>query len=141
MTGIENEKLVRRHIDGLNADTDFGWMDETLAPDCILHHPALPQPLQGVAPFKGFFQAVRGAFPDFHVALEDVVAAGDKIVVRGTCSGTFEGNFAGIAPTGKQTTWEAIGIYRIADGMIAEVWEQLDLLGAWQRLGVLPSMG
>ncbi len=141
MSVTENEALVQRYVEGICSHGDMGWADEVFAKECVLHNPAVPQPLQGIEALKGFIAAIYGAFPDFDVAQEDLVVTEDKVAFRSTISGTFRGDFAGIPPTGKQTTWEAMGIYRIADGKIAEVWESLDLLGAWQRLGVLPMPG
>jgi len=141
MSPTENEKLVRRYISKINALTGTEWVNQLASPDYVLHHPSLPGPLQGPVALQEFFQAIVAAFPDFHIEVEDMLAAGDKVVARGTCSGTFKGSFAGIDPTGKFATWGVMAIYRIVDGKIAEMWEQLDLLGAWQRLGVIPMMG
>jgi len=141
MSPAENERLVRQYMCKVNNQGSTGGAELLCSPDYLLHNPALPGPLQEPVALKGFWQAIFAAFPDFHFEAEDIIAAGDKVVVRGTCSGTFKGNFSGIEPTGKHTTWEAIAIYRIADGKFTEMWEQLDLLGAWQRLGVLPMPG
>jgi predicted ester cyclase len=58
-----------------------------------------------------------------------------RLVVRGT----HQGDFQGIAPTGKQVTIPAIRIYRVADGKMAELWVEFDALGLLQQLGAVPT--
>ncbi len=72
---------------------------------------------------------------------EDMIAEGDKVVVRSTFRGTHKGDLMGIPPTGKQVTMPLILIYRIADDKIVEHWMQADALGLLQQLGVIPPMG
>jgi len=72
---------------------------------------------------------------------EDMIAEGDKVVLRSTFRGTHKGDLMGIAPTGKQVTMPLILIYRIADDKIVEHWMQADALGLLQQLGVIPPMG
>jgi predicted ester cyclase len=62
------------------------------------------------------------AFPDTQFAIDDLIAEGDKVVVRYTYWGTHTGEFIGIAPSGKKLTATAIAIYRIVDGKIKEQW-------------------
>ncbi len=140
MSDKKLKALINRYVeDGCNSG-NLDVMDDVFARDCTLFHPAVPEPMQGVEALKGFMSAVLNAFPDFHVRVDEQFVSGDKVVNRGTVSGTFEHDFAGIPATGKHTEWTVIAIYRIADGRVVEMWEELDLLGAWQRLGVLPPM-
>jgi predicted ester cyclase len=53
--------------------------------------------------------------------------------------GTHEGEFRGIAPTGKQITVTGIGIFRFSDGKVVESWDNFDQLGMMQQLGVVSS--
>jgi len=83
----------------------------------------------------------HAGLPDVEVVSEDVIAEGDKAVVRWTGRGTHQGVLLGIPPTGKQVTWTGMTIYRIADGKIVEERGEEDALGFLQQLGVVPSMG
>src|SRR5262249_59810614 len=74
-------------------------------------------------------QAMRGAFPDFRLTIEDQIAEGDKVVTRVTFSGTHSGEFRGIAPTGKQVKYSGIAIDRIVDGKVVEMWHVAETLG------------
>ena len=78
--------------------------------------------------------------PDLQYTVEDVIAEGDKGVVRWTCVSTHTGELWGIAPTGKRLTTSGIDIFRIEDGKIVE-WEGLWDSGAYlSQLGAIPQM-
>jgi predicted ester cyclase len=81
------------------------------------------------------------AFPDLHIMVEDMIAEGDKVVVRMTMHGTQRGAFGSIPPTGKQVMVSTIDIVRIVGGQIAEEWGIDDRLGMLQQLGLVPAMG
>lgn len=81
---------------------------------------------------------MRSAFPDGRHTFEDIIAQGDKVVTRGTFSGTHQGELMGILPTGKQVTFSVVHIDRLVDGKIVEHWGQGDTLAMMQQLGVVP---
>jgi steroid delta-isomerase-like uncharacterized protein len=98
--------------------------------------------VSGVEDLKQFFVMLRSGFPDFQGIIEDLFAAeGDKVVLRFTFRGTHQGEFMGIAPTGKQVIMPGIDIFRIADGKLVELWNQEDMLGMMQQLGAIPEPG
>lgn len=80
------------------------------------------------------FASLRAAFPGLHYTVEDMVAEGDKVVVRFTSRGTHHGAFRGIPPTGKAIAYTGILIWRFVEGKIAEHWAVPDLLGLLQQL-------
>ncbi len=84
-------------------------------------------------------RAVRSAFPDLRLTIEDQIAEGDKVITRVTFRGTHRGEFRGIAPTGKQVEYSGIAIDRIANGKIVEMWHLSDGLGLLQQIGAAPS--
>jgi predicted ester cyclase len=63
------------------------------------------------------------------------------VVNRTTFSGTHQGEFQGIAPTGKRITITSISVSRITNGKVVEDWTVLDMLGMLQQLGVVPTPG
>jgi predicted ester cyclase len=79
--------------------------------------------------------------PDLQVTIEELVAEGDKVAVRRSYAGTHREELLGIPPTGKQVRISGISIFRLAEAMIAEHWEQLDRLALMQQLGALPTPG
>ena len=76
------------------------------------------------------------AFPDLTLTVEDIIAEGDKVVVRFIGRGTHKGDLGGIPATGAKTEAGAIEIFHIVDGKIVEVWEISDRLGILQQLGM-----
>jgi predicted ester cyclase len=86
----------------------------------------------------------RTAFPDYQFTIDDLIAEGDKVVVRGTVRATHRdefpvGELKGIAPTGKRLEWTEAWIHRFEAGKPAESWSIIDGVSRLQQLGVLPS--
>jgi predicted ester cyclase len=81
-----------------------------------------------------------GAFSDLRMDLEDVLPSGDKVVARVRCTGTHDGDFMGMPPTGKSVDFQAIDIVRFGDdGLAHEHWGVLDALAMMQQLGAVPE--
>ena len=79
----------------------------------------------------------RNAFPDLAITEEDLIAEDDKVVMRQVTTGTHQGDFMGIAATGKKVEMHDIHIVRLADDKIVEHWGVEDNLGMMQQLGVV----
>jgi hypothetical protein len=71
--------------------------------------------------------------------IDEMIAEGDRVMVRWTFRGTHQGNYMGIPPTHQPLTFSGIYIFRIVDGRIIEVWNLWDQVGEWQQLGILPE--
>ena len=76
------------------------------------------------------------AFPELKHEIIDAVAEADKVVLNMIESGTHEGDFMGIAPTGKTAKWPALAIYRFSNSIVEEVWVEMDILGIQQQLDI-----
>jgi steroid delta-isomerase-like uncharacterized protein len=143
MSAEESKALVRRLVDEVWNKGDLAVFDELYAPDFLFHDPGLPH-VRTREEDKHWIAGILRAFPDFHITIDDVVAEGDQVAVRLTARGTNTGDMA--APrshpaTGKQVTITGIAIARIADGQFAEIWHQVDWLGMFQQLGLIPAPG
>lgn len=138
-----NTTLVRRFVDDLWNAANLAVADEIFAADCMphtLHHNTVDfGGRYGPKHIKLIVAAWRAAFPDWHIAVTDMVAGDDKVmlVTRGT--GTHLGELMGIPPTGRHVTFTGMRIFRIAEGKIAEYWVLWDWVGLWQQLGTIPS--
>ena len=133
----ENKALVQGAIEEMNK-ANWAIVKELLAPDFIWHSLNDPNPLTR----DELVQAVRmfyAIFPDGRYTIEDIIAEGDKVVTRLIFRGTHKGEFEGLPATGKEMARTSIVIFRIADGKIAEVWEEYDALGFMRQLGAIPS--
>ncbi len=135
----QNKAFVRRLIDEVIGKGNFALVDELVAADYVGHTP-FPETNTREG-HKQFFAALRQAFPDLQITVEDQLAEGDKVVTRWTARGTHKGEFAGIPPTGKRAVMTGIDIDRIANGKLAECWSNTDHLGLMQQLGVIPTPG
>jgi predicted ester cyclase len=134
----QNKALIRRIIEAVNRD-DLALVDDLFAADYVDH--SRPDQPPGPAGPKQFFALARAAFPDLTATIDELIAEGDTVVVRGTIRGTHRGDFLGIAPTGKPVTLSLIDINRIRGGRLAERWAVQDDLGLLQQLGVIPAPG
>src|SRR5205814_1904127 len=107
-------------------------LDQMVVQDYNEHDP-LPGQGEGLTGLKTRVRMLRDAFgPKF--TIEDIIAEGDKVVVRWTSSGTHKGVFMGMPPNGKSYTIAGIDIYRIEGGRLAEHWHVIDLLSQLQQL-------
>jgi len=120
MSVEENKALVRRLFDAWNTG-NMDLIDGLVVPDYVDNDALTGQP-QGLGGYKQIGAYLLSVFPDMKMTIDDLIAEGDKVVVRSTFSGTHRGEFMGIAPTGKNVTTRAINIYRIADGKFVEEW-------------------
>ena len=98
----------------------------------------MPTEATGAQKLKEIFATLHRAYPDLHVAVEDVIAEGDRVVARNTVTGTHRGDYMGIPRTGKSVTYNEIFVFRVADGLIAETWGVVDVLSQMRQLGAIP---
>jgi steroid delta-isomerase-like uncharacterized protein len=107
--------------------------------DSTYHLPLVGE-LKGEALVQ-FFDALFTAFPDLERKAEDQMTDGmQHVVTRWTMTGTHQGEFLGIAPTGKRISITGISIHRISNGRIVQEWHEWDSLGLMQQLGVVPTI-
>ncbi len=135
-----NKALVLRYYEELWNKWDAALADELIAAD-ISFRGSLGFAVQGLTSFKEYMAMVRGAFPDFHNAVEELVAEGDQVVARMTYSGSHRGELYGLAPTGKRVSYSGIAIFRIKAGKIAAGWVMGDALGLMKQLGAMHAPG
>lgn len=117
---------------------NFDIFDEVVAPDAVDHDPA---PGQGRGPdgFRSFFSTMRSAFPDLSVEVDHMTATDDDVAIAYRISGTHNGEFQGIAPTGNRIEARGCQIARFEDGKLVERWGSSDELGLMSQLGVTPT--
>ena len=136
-----NEALVSRIADDIWNRGDLDVCDEVMAAGAKYHGPHMPNGEGDRESWKQAIGMYRAAFPDSHVTFEAFHPFEEGIVGRWSATATHNGSLPGLEPTGKKISIGGIIIYRIADGKIVESWEQLDMLGMWQQLGVVTLTG
>jgi len=134
----ENKAIARRVQEEAFNQGNLAVIDELVSADYVDHDlpPGFPPGREG---FKQMVAMYRAAFPDVQMTIDDVVAEGDKVVMRWTAKGTHQGELMGIPPTNKQVTVTGVDINRLAGGKLAEHWGHFDQMGMMQQLGVIPS--
>jgi steroid delta-isomerase-like uncharacterized protein len=113
-------------------------IDEIVADDLRFHAP-LPMGATGIQALKQVYTLLLGAFPDLRVSVEDMIAEGDKLVIRNTVTGTHLGDFRGLPATGKAVRYAEMFVFRFADGRVAEIWGVVDALTQLRQLGAIPA--
>ena len=127
----ENKTIVRKMIDAYNKH-DLDWFDEFIAPNYFDHSNQV-----GIEGVKQLFNMGFKGFSDWHEAIDDIVAQGDKVWLRLTYTGTHTGEFFGLAPTGNKVTMTAVAIYRIVNGKLVEGWFINDGLDMFKQIGAI----
>ena len=134
----ENKATFRKLIEEGFVQGNTAVVDELVGANIIDHSP-MPGQGPGSEGLKDALTMFRGAFPDLQVTIEDMIAEGEKVVVRVTMRGTHQGEFMGIPATNKKIEIGEMHIVRFAGGKMVEHWGQEDSLGMMQQLGVIPT--
>jgi len=138
MSSEENKAIVRKMIQAIDKQ-NLASLDELMAPDFILHMHA--RQAQGWEVNKQVIEDEIKAFPDLHVAIEDVIAEEDKVFVRLHETATHTGKYRGLAPTGNKLSYMVAAIWRIAEEKIVEGWIIYDQMDFLIQLGVIEWKG
>jgi steroid delta-isomerase-like uncharacterized protein len=139
MSTEQNKALARQMMEEVFNQGNLSRVDEFLAPDFVEREelpPGVPPGREGV---KQLTAMLHSAFPDFKVTIDDLVAEGDKVVIRQTWTGTHRGEFMGIPPTGRSVSFQVIDMIRIAGGKCVEHWGLMDSMSLMQQLGAIPA--
>jgi steroid delta-isomerase-like uncharacterized protein len=125
----QNKAIVRGYLEDISNQGKLEQVDRYFAADVVFNGSRdLKQQLVRL-------QAIRRAFPDHHLVIEDQVAEGDKVVTRVSFRGTHLGPFNGIAATGKTVTYAGTAIDRLQDGKVVEMWHIANTLALLQQIG------
>jgi steroid delta-isomerase-like uncharacterized protein len=141
MSVEENKAVLRREVEELyNHTGNLDVVEQIFSPDYLSHEPTSGE-VRGIEGARQFAATFRKAFPDLENTIEDMIAEGDKVVMRFRGSGTHEGETTEAfgPPTGKRMEITGITIKRFASGKIVEAWTNFDALGMMQQLGVIAT--
>lgn len=116
-------------------DGDLDLVDQLYAPDFVWHLVGMGEDVVGTAAFKELVMSFRTAFPDFNVTFDEVFAAGDRMVIRWTMTGTNTGALGEMPPSGQPVRLQGVAISRAVDGKTVEVWQHYNQLSMFQQMG------
>lgn len=136
----KNMDVAREFVDKVFNNGDTAFASQHTAANFVEHNPT---PGQGPGA-EGFNKGVvefRNGFPDLHITIDDMMAKGDKVIIRSTMTGTNKGAMMGMPATNKPVKVEGIDIIRIVDGKQTEHWGQYDAMAMMTQMGMMPPMG
>ncbi len=134
-TAKQNMQVVGAFAEAVFGRKDFSVLPSLMREDYIQHNPLVQQGRSG---FQSFFEATFKAIPDWSYRPKQIVADGDRVWIYGTYSGTHSGGpWQGIPASGREFAIDAVDIFRLQDGQLAEHWDVMDVYGLFKQLGVL----
>ena len=136
MSKESNIKTQKKFGEAVNTG-NFQVMYDLVAEANVDHDPA-PGQVAGPEGYIAFFKMMRTAFPDFKLEVEQLVADEDNVSFAYTATGTHQGEFMGIAPTGQSVKFRGMQISKFKDGKMVERWGSSDELGLLKQLGIEP---
>ena len=123
----ENKELVRRFADERMNNGNLDIHDEMLAPGL------------DTEAWKEWIRYLGAAFGNIRYTILDMIAENDKVVLHWRFSATHQGDFLGVAATGKQVTIQGLALFRVMDSKIAEDTSYWDNLSILEQLGAAPA--
>ena len=137
-----NKARFRRIEDAVNTgdvEVISKTIDELVAPDVLIHMPLAVEAPRPHEAFRQLWAMLLRGLPDLHLQIEDLIAEGDKVVMRASVTGTHQGEYMGVQPTGKSIKYNEIFIWRLVGGRITEMWGVVDVFSQMKQLGVIPA--
>ena len=136
MADTEQNKAVVRECYVAASRGDAARLAEILDPDFVIH---TPEDHRGADGLLAMVAPIKEGLPDLRVTIDAQFGDGDYVTTRFTAQGTHDGNLFGTPPTGRNVELSGITVSRCVDGRIAEEWELVDALGAFQQIGAMPA--
>lgn len=133
----DNKTLNHQWIKAFN-DRDWTAEQGIRTPDFRAILSGAPGPLDNQS-WSGFMAAFTTAFPDSKITIDACIAEDDTVATRWTLTGTHQGTFQGIPPTGHTIRFNGIEYNRVVDGRFAEHWSMFDNIALLQQIGAMPA--
>jgi steroid delta-isomerase-like uncharacterized protein len=130
----DNAQIARQAIEEMNGQGKLELIEKFYDPSYRGHETLTPE--VGREQLRKNIQMYRTAFPDLSLKVDEIAAAGEKVLLRWTARGTHKGPFLGAPGTGKPVKTQGITVYTFRNGKIVEEWTQWDALGVLRELGI-----
>lgn len=135
-----NKAVVRRFVVEVVDEGHLELLDEIVSPGYVDRSPD-PGQAPGREGLRHALIALRRAFPDFRSSIDEMIAEGEKVAYAAVSRATHQGEFHGIAATGRAVEIEEMHIVRVVDGRIVEHRALYDTVGMMRQLGALHDPG
>jgi len=134
MSDLEkNKEIVRTFVRDAFIGHDLSKLSQYMREDYIQHNPDCPP---GMAGFVEFFRQIFGAVPDFKYCIKQMIAEADLVWMYSGVSGTHtSGGWLDVPPSGNRLDFDAVDMFRIQDGKIAEHWDVADTFKLFSQIG------
>jgi predicted SnoaL-like aldol condensation-catalyzing enzyme len=130
----KNKMIIGAFAESVFVKKDLSAVDQYMRSGYIQHNPLVKQ---GASGFREFFSAWFASVPDWRYSLRKIVADESEVWVYGTYAGTLEKEWLGIAASGQKYAFDAVDIFRLEEGKLAEHWDVMDILGLFKQLGAI----
>ncbi len=141
MSVASQKDIVRRYFEEVVDAGRVDILDQLFTDSCIIYRPELAQPIVGIEAFKQALKGILDVYTEFATTIHDLIGEKDRIACRLNHRGVHRGEWitrvGRHAVPGKTVTWDAIAIFRFAEGKVAEEWVSRDELGMMIQLGIL----
>jgi steroid delta-isomerase-like uncharacterized protein len=127
----DTKSFVQRVVDAYQSRT-LQELDSLLTDDVVLVRDE--EKAHGRAEFKAVVARLHQAFPDLRYSIEEVIAAGDRLVLRWRGQGTHKGEYLGVPASGQPVSYTGITVYELRGERIARAWVSADLLTLRRRM-------
>jgi steroid delta-isomerase-like uncharacterized protein len=131
-----NGQLVERFYRDLWNSWQIDLVDELVTTD-FRFRGSLGTTLTGHEDFKEYLEMIRGAFPDWHNEIDELIQCGDTVVARLTWTGTHRGTLGVVEATGARVRYVGAAFFRFQQQRIQEAWVVGDTQELWKALGRL----
>jgi steroid delta-isomerase-like uncharacterized protein len=139
MTGQDNLHIAREIFAAWNAHDLEGFL-KRLDAKTIWESDAFPALFSGSEGARQFFKIYLTAFPDLHLDVQQMLAAGDThVVVRWRSRGTHLGPLGDIAATGRKVMNHGCTVMEVKHNKIGHAWVYFDNAHLLRQIGVLPG--
>jgi steroid delta-isomerase-like uncharacterized protein len=135
---FDNAEVARRYLTEIWAGGRLDVVEELVATDIVLRFPGLTKPLVGIDNLRERAAKSAQNFSEQSNTIDEIIVAGDRVVVRNTWRGIHRGDFYGIKGTGRRLTCESVEILRIESGRVVENISQFDIYSLFMQIGCLP---
>ena len=129
----KNISLVKGLFEEVWNKGNLNLLNDFLAPDFV-DYDRLPNAPDGREGYMAGVNMIRAAFPDINFSIDQVLSEDNRIALRLTGTGTHQGDFLGISPTGKRISLGSMTFIHIRNGKIAERWGISDIPRVMQQL-------
>ncbi|AWN46485.1 ester cyclase [Methylobacterium terrae] len=136
---IDANKVLARAYFTAFLDRDAAWWQRHVAPGFVRHDPGLNFDVRGPEGVARLGEVLHGGVSEMRLPIEEVVAEGDRVLVRLRFQGRHTGDLMGLPASGRGIDIAVMDLFRIVDGRLVEHWALLDNLGMLKQVGALPA--